>query len=207
MFLKVGILVLCQFYLSTESPQIQDGEKTKVRPPHQVVGTIKSITTKQKFDTEIKDGEVVASTHDETLLEVVGNEPNLRYYINSNACVRVKSPEEVAQAAEAKKIKAAAEKKKTQDQEKAKKSEVKPEQMSGDKIPDVAPKVEEEAAVPVEQNEEANAPSSKPVKKVNPLNMGLGAIPSQPEEEPTPSPKDEGKDSMVKSIVKDILNQ
>jgi hypothetical protein len=94
MIIKAGILVFCQFFLSTDKIDIKDGES--VAHPREMIGMVINVKKEKIIRTEKKDGKVFAIEDEKTMLEVEGTEPQpMHFLINENACTIVQTKAEV----------------------------------------------------------------------------------------------------------------
>lgn len=94
MMLKVGVLVLCQFFYANENPNAVNGKATT---PHEMVGTVVAINHKDFYTSKLgKDGNTYAFKDSEEYLEIAGNDAaeEIHYFIKSKACTPVITKEE-----------------------------------------------------------------------------------------------------------------
>lgn len=94
MTINVGILVFCQFFLTTDKIEIKEGEA--IAPPREMVGRVINVKKEKMIRTEKRNNLVFAIEDEKTILEVEGTEPHaMHFFINSNACTAVQSKEDL----------------------------------------------------------------------------------------------------------------
>jgi hypothetical protein len=211
MILKVGLLVLCQFYWATETLTPKDGQKAPA--PHQVVGKIKNIYPAKKEKALYKDGSYVSTSSDSTLIELESRGTALDYFIEASACVPVKTAAQAKKDEEAKAQEETKPVSKTlQKTKELKKQEVVEEKEASEQEKDVKDTVAATPPDEVKAQEEKVEPTTEPVSSPTPEETATPVAETTPSPTPTPTESSEEKvepqsKSMIKGIINDIFNQ
>jgi hypothetical protein len=88
MIIKAGILVFCQFFITTD--RIDSKDAANVQAPREMVGTVINVKKEKTVRTEKRNGNVYALEDEKTILEVEGTEPQpMHFFINADACTAV----------------------------------------------------------------------------------------------------------------------
>lgn len=94
MTINVGILVFCQFFLTTDKIDIKEGEA--IAPPREMIGRVINVKKEKVIRTEKRNNLIFAIEDEKTILEVEGTEPHaMHFFINANACTVVQSKEDL----------------------------------------------------------------------------------------------------------------
>lgn len=95
---KVGMLVLCQFFYATDSsvkPETVDANAPIVeKRPKELVGYVRGVHKTKGYKTKTVNGKVFAFEEEKIILDVLSRKGDLRFFINANACVPVGTKDE-----------------------------------------------------------------------------------------------------------------